>query len=52
MPRLYFYDAWLLQYNFSKLGKIGVNLLVSDYSVFQITVNYVIAKPLNQWHQP
>lgn len=28
MPGLYFHDAWLLLYNFSKLRKLGVNLVL------------------------
>ena len=27
----YFYDAWLLCYSFSKLGKMGVDLRVQNY---------------------
>ncbi len=42
MPGLYFHDAWLWLYNFSKLRKLGVNLAVSNHRVFQMPVNYVI----------
>lgn len=42
MLGLNFYDMWLWQYNFSNLKKIGINLHVSNYRVFQITGIYVM----------
>ena len=42
MPGLYYHDAWLWLYDFSKLRKLGVNLAVSNDRVFQMPVNYVI----------
>ena len=40
-PDRYFYDAWLLRYSFSKLGKMCVDLRVQNYRVCRITANYV-----------